>query len=224
MPAPVVVFCGWNTRLAPARKPRTSTPLISVIASTTTIAVPMNSATSSWRCQRRMKNRAIVLMRSMSTRAAETHTPVDEHGDDQGAQVADGGRALHAHHRRHLALPGRRRDQHQQTRRRGERDGGGLAPVQHPLRRRPPTPASQHEAAHHLSGEHADPVADGRVEPADQTLEQPVARQQRRASATGRRTARRTRSRRSRGAPGSTPTPVADGVACARASRQPVRR
>ncbi len=30
-PARVVVFCGWNTRFAPARKPRNSTPLISVI-------------------------------------------------------------------------------------------------------------------------------------------------------------------------------------------------
>ena len=76
MAALVVVFCGWKTRLAPARKPRTSTPLIKVIASTTTIAVPMNSATSSCRCQRRMKNRAIVLMRSMSTRDADTQRPV----------------------------------------------------------------------------------------------------------------------------------------------------
>ena len=33
MPARVVVFCGWNTRLAPARKPRYSTPLISVMSS-----------------------------------------------------------------------------------------------------------------------------------------------------------------------------------------------
>ena len=75
MPALVVVFCGWNTRLAPARKPRTSTPLISVITSTTTIAVPMNNATSSCRCHRRMKKRAIVLITSSSTRDTPTHTP-----------------------------------------------------------------------------------------------------------------------------------------------------
>ena len=74
-PALVVVFCGWNTRLAPARKPRISTPLISVMASTTTIAVPMNNAISSCRCQRLMKNRAIVLITSSSTRATPTHTP-----------------------------------------------------------------------------------------------------------------------------------------------------
>ena len=42
----MVVFCGWNTRFAPARKPRSNTPLTNVITSTTTIAVPMNNATA----------------------------------------------------------------------------------------------------------------------------------------------------------------------------------
>lgn len=75
MPAIVVVFCGWNTQLAPMRKPRSNTPLTRVTASTTTIAVPMNSATSSVSRQRRMKKRAIVLMTSSSTLAVPTHTP-----------------------------------------------------------------------------------------------------------------------------------------------------
>ena len=48
---------------------------MSVIASTTTIAVPMNSATSSCNRQRRMKYRAIVLITSIRTRVAPTHAP-----------------------------------------------------------------------------------------------------------------------------------------------------
>ena len=65
----------------------------------------------------------------------------DEHRDDQGAQVADSAWAFDTHLRGHPALPGRRRNEHQQARGRRQRDGGRLAPIQHPLRRWPPTPA-----------------------------------------------------------------------------------
>jgi hypothetical protein len=75
MPGRVVAFWGWKTRLAPARKPRISTPLISVMSSTTTIAVPMANATSSCRCHRRISQRASALMASSSTRDNATSTP-----------------------------------------------------------------------------------------------------------------------------------------------------
>ena len=42
---------------------------------TTTIAVPMNSATSWCRCQRRMSARANTLIASSTTREAPTHAP-----------------------------------------------------------------------------------------------------------------------------------------------------
>ena len=71
-PAGVALSCGWKTALAPAKKPRTSTPSNNVISSATTIAVPMNSATSSCTCQRRISIRASSLTASMSTRNADT--------------------------------------------------------------------------------------------------------------------------------------------------------
>ena len=43
-PGRVVEFWGWKTLLAPIRKPRYSTPLTSVMSSTTTMAVPMKNA------------------------------------------------------------------------------------------------------------------------------------------------------------------------------------
>ena len=64
MPGRVLAFCGWNTVLAPAMKPRTSTPLTSMMMSTTTIAVPTNMATSSLTSQRRIITRARNLMAS----------------------------------------------------------------------------------------------------------------------------------------------------------------
>jgi hypothetical protein len=57
-PSRVVAFCGWNTRLAPARKPRYRTPLTRVTTTTTTMADPMTIAISWWRCHRRMNTLA----------------------------------------------------------------------------------------------------------------------------------------------------------------------
>ena len=112
-------------------------------------------------------------------RRPDAHT-TDQHGDDQRAHVAQRVWALHAHHRRHLPLPRGRRDQHQHTCRRRHRDGDCLQHIQHPLRRRPPRRAAVIRSGAPSSGEHADAVADRRIEPADEPLEQPVARQQRR--------------------------------------------
>ena len=75
IPGRVLAFCGWNTVRAPAMKPRTSTPLTSVMTSTTTIAVPTNIATSSLMSQRRIITRARNLMASLMTRAAPTSSP-----------------------------------------------------------------------------------------------------------------------------------------------------
>ena len=58
---------------------------------TTTIAVPMNSATSSCRCQRRMSTRAIILIASSTTRDAADARAADQQRDDQRAQVAQRG-------------------------------------------------------------------------------------------------------------------------------------
>ena len=75
IPGLVLAFCGWNTVRAPPMKPRTSTPLTSVMTSTTTMAVPTNIATSSLISQRRIMRRANSLMASLMTRAAPTSSP-----------------------------------------------------------------------------------------------------------------------------------------------------
>ena len=73
-PGRVVVFWGWKTTLAPARNPRSSTPLTRVTITTTTMALPMNSATSSPMCQRRISSRANVLIASLISRAPAIST------------------------------------------------------------------------------------------------------------------------------------------------------
>ena len=78
-PGRVVEFWGWKTLLAPIRKPRYSTPLTSVMSSTTTMAVPMKNATSWCSRQRLISSRASSFTASASTRqvaipAAATNT------------------------------------------------------------------------------------------------------------------------------------------------------
>ena len=72
MPGRVLALCGSNTALAPAIKPWISTPWTRVMTSTTTMAVPMNCATSSLTCHRLMKYRANTLTASIRTRDAPT--------------------------------------------------------------------------------------------------------------------------------------------------------
>ncbi len=81
------MFCGWNTRLAPARKPRTNTPLTSVITSTTTMAVPMKkrhlvgqSPTADEEAGHRLDD----LQQHPRHRHADR---TDRHGDDEGAKI-----------------------------------------------------------------------------------------------------------------------------------------
>ena len=87
MPARVVVFCGWNTRLAPARKPRNSTPLISVMTSTTTIggADEQRHLVVEMPAPDEVPGHRLDGV-DARTRDTATQHAADEHGDDQGAQ------------------------------------------------------------------------------------------------------------------------------------------
>ncbi len=147
IPGRVVKFWGWNTRLAPARKPRTRTPLMSVIASTTTIAVPMNSATSSCNRQRRMKYRAIVLITSIRTRVAPTHAPptstamnsVRRYPSVVGPSMPTTADTWRCHAAAGISISTDAAS--------GQHHRCSLDHVLHPLRRRPPGAPAYHEAA-----------------------------------------------------------------------------
>ncbi|CDZ90877.1 hypothetical protein RHRU231_760036 [Rhodococcus ruber] len=104
----------------------------------------------------------------------------DGGGEHQGPQIPAGRGALGVHQRGQLALlPRREHQRHQRREHGGDRDRH-LDRPQHGQRRWPPRPLRQQPVAGPADGT-SHPVADGDVDAADQPLEQPVARQQRRS-------------------------------------------